>query len=194
MVWQMVVYTAHMVLHTSTLSTYNDINPPTQTVSEIEGRPHSVETAIEALEYISVAILSIMVLEIGFTILVVGCKAWLSVLHVLDLAVVVASLTLEVVLKSQPDLRQTLSLLIIVRLWTVVRLFESMHEANELAHAAERRKEEEEMKRLRDEVRRLGGDGVGGASGDKGCAENEEPPTRVTIAVADDTTHDDNNL
>lgn len=76
-------------------------------VQEAVGRPHSVETAITALEYTSVGILSCMVVEIGFTAAVVG-RAWLTVLHVLDATVVVASLVIEVVLRSRPDLRQVM--------------------------------------------------------------------------------------
>lgn len=129
----------------------------TCSIQEVIGRPESVETAISALEYMSVGILSVMLLEIGFTVAVVG-RAWVTVLHLLDLAVVLASLVLEIVLKAQPQLRQTLSLLIIVRMWTVVRLFEGIQEANEMAHAAEQEKQREELVRLRAEVERLRGD------------------------------------
>lgn len=74
-------------------------------VQAVIGRPHAVETAITALEYTSVAILSVMVLEIGLTAVAVG-RAWLTVLHVFDATVVAASLVIEVVLHSMPDLRQ----------------------------------------------------------------------------------------
>lgn len=79
-------------------------------VQAVRGQPEDISAAITALEYTSVAIVSCMAAEIIFTAVVVG-RAWFTVLHMFDAAVIIASLVIEVVLKSKPDLRQVWYLL-----------------------------------------------------------------------------------
>lgn len=82
-------------------------------------------------------------------------------IHVLDALIVVTSLVLEVVLRTNTQLREVLSLLVVARLWRFVRIIEALQETAEIAmeHKAERveAQHKKELAELHSELARIKG-------------------------------------
>jgi hypothetical protein len=95
----------------------------------------AVEEASHALAATSLAILSLFMIEFVAACLAFGPRVWFSEpLHVFDLFVVVASLSLEAALfhlEKQAGLEGLASLLVLGRLWRLARVAVTATEANE---------------------------------------------------------------
>lgn len=115
-----------------------------------EERPDAVETAEEAFSWTSIAILSIFTIEILLKLFVFGVSYFKNWLHFLDAAIIITSLILECVLRGIAQ--ETVSLLIIFRLWRLVRV---MHAVADVQGDVEKEKLErhhEEMQQLQAEL------------------------------------------
>ena len=120
---------------------------------------HSAETA---LSWTSITILCIFVAEQLLRLLVFGPRYFLSWWHALDAAIVIVSLVLELVLKGVE--RETLSLLVVFRLWRLVRIMHAVSVELEMQHDEALQRHHAEMEALaaqldaaRAEVRQLQG-------------------------------------
>lgn len=89
-----------------------------------------LEQLLEALTWMSVGILCIFVVEFAGQLVCFGLPWCRSFTHLLDVTVVVASLVLELVLRSS-DLKDVVALLIVFRLWRLVRV---VHATEEILH------------------------------------------------------------
>ena len=87
----------------------------------------AVEEAERALSWTSVAILGIFALEQAARLAVFGPRYFLHLWHALDAVVIVSSLVLECVLRGVAQ--ETVSLLIVFRLWRLVRVMHGVAEA-----------------------------------------------------------------
>ena len=92
-----------------------------------EERPAAVETAEEALSWTSIAILSLFTIEQLVKLAVFGPRYFAHLWHALDATIIVASLVLEAILRGQAG-EAAVSLLIVFRLWRLVRVLHSTTE------------------------------------------------------------------
>lgn len=132
-----------------------------------ETSPHSVHDAENVLSWISIAIASIFTVEQLLKLFVFGPHYFANFWHLFDAFVIITSLVLECVLKGAA--RETASLLIIFRLWRLVRVvhsiaeslhFESearleVHHLHEEKLEKELAEEKEKLRKAEDEVKRL---------------------------------------
>lgn len=122
----------------------------------------AAHTAETALSWTSISILCVFVAEQFVRLAVFGPRYFCSWWHALDAAIVVTSLVLELVLKGIE--RETLSLLVVFRLWRLVRIMHAVSEGLELRHEEALEAHHAEMEALaaqlaaaRAEVRQLQG-------------------------------------
>lgn len=93
---------------------------------EHEHRPPAVERAEEALSWTSIAILSLFTIEQLLKLAVFGIQYFFHIWHALDAVIIVASLVLESVLRGTTQ--EAVSLLVVFRLWRLVRVLHSTAE------------------------------------------------------------------
>ncbi|KAH7619219.1 hypothetical protein Ndes2526B_g06173 [Nannochloris sp. 'desiccata'] len=91
-----------------------------------EESPHAVHTAENTFAWISVGILSLFTLEQLIKLAVFGPSYFYRVWHALDALIIVTSLVLEILLRGPS--REVVSLLIIFRLWRLVRIMHAIAE------------------------------------------------------------------
>jgi len=97
-----------------------------------EEAPDAVHTAEKALAWTSVTILSIFTLEQFVKLAVFGPRYFLKVWHAIDAFVIITSLILEILLRGPS--REVASLLIIFRLWRLVRIMHALAEEITIEH------------------------------------------------------------
>ncbi|GAB4815746.1 hypothetical protein N2152v2_002792 [Parachlorella kessleri] len=103
------------------------------TYCDREATPHAVHVAEDWLRWASVAILCIFVAELLLRLLVYGLSYYsTSFFHLLDLAVVVTSLVLELALHGVAQ--EAVALLVFFRLWRILRIMHSVSEVLEMDH------------------------------------------------------------
>ena len=86
----------------------------------------------EVFAWLSVAILSIFSIEQLLKFLVFGPYYFITSLwHALDAVIIVTSLTLEILLRGPA--REVVSLLVVFRLWRIIRIMHSIIEAMEIS-------------------------------------------------------------
>eukprot|EP00727_Mastigamoeba_balamuthi_P000613 m51a1_g10549 hypothetical protein (281) ;mRNA; r:33675-34636 len=113
------------------------------------------EKAHLALAYASIVILCILGLQILVEAFCYGLEFFKRPMMVLDLCVIAASLTLELALEQYPAIRDVSGLLVIARLWRIVRVTHGVMETVEEAREAHLEKLEEEMEEMRKENEEL---------------------------------------
>ncbi len=110
-----------------------------------------MHTAEEVLGWVSLSILSVFLLEQLAKLAVSGPRYfYTSAFHALDAFVVVVSFVLEAVLRG--TLREAASLLVILRLWRLVRVAHAVAESVTLEHHLVLKKHHEAMAALRGEA------------------------------------------
>lgn len=103
-----------------------------------EERPPAVQDAEDVLAWISVSILSIFTLEQFAKLIVFGIRYFMRFWHAFDAIIIVTSLILESLLRGPA--RDTVALLVVFRLWRIVRVMHGITEVETVEH-------EEELKR-----------------------------------------------
>jgi hypothetical protein len=93
-----------------------------------EEAPDAVHTVQNVFAWTSVGILSIFTLEQIAKLIVFGPQYFFKFWHALDAFIIIASLVLEIVLRQNQDAREVASLLIIFRLWRLVRIMHGIVE------------------------------------------------------------------
>ena len=101
--------------------------------------PHDVEEAVHDLIYASVGILGTFLIELMLQMYAFGVKQWCSqCLHTFDFIIVFIAFTLELVFIGNPAIESIVGLLIVFRLWRLVRVIhvttEALDLSNELKH------------------------------------------------------------
>lgn len=114
--------------------------------------PHGIEIVIEDLVIISIIILGIFLIELSLQIFAFGVKEWFqNCLHVFDLIVTLLTFIMEIAFHNNSKVESVVSLLIVFRLWRLVRVIHITTEAVELKHETEQiehqHKDEELLKR-----------------------------------------------
>jgi hypothetical protein len=97
-----------------------------------EEAPEAVRSASNVFAWISVGILSVFTLEQLSKFVVFGPAYFFKFWHALDAFIIIASLVLEVVLRGAA--REVTSLLVIFRLWRLVRIMHSIAEEVSAEH------------------------------------------------------------
>jgi voltage-gated hydrogen channel 1 len=111
-----------------------------------------VETAEQVFFWTSVTILSIFTLEQAVKLLVFGHRYFFWRLwHLLDAIIIITSLVLEIVLRSGA-LRDVVSLLVIFRLWRIIRVVHAVAESVAINAEDREHKHHEIIKRRGKEV------------------------------------------
>jgi len=111
-----------------------------------EHRPDAVEEAEKFFSFTSIAILSLFTLEQMVRLIVFGFRYFAHLWHALDAFIIVASLVLEAVLRGAAQ--ETVSLLVIFRLWRLVRILHGTAETMMLDHESKLEKHHEVEKEL----------------------------------------------
>lgn len=99
-----------------------------------EERPEAVTSAEDVLAWTTVAILSIFALEQLAKLAVFGFRYFMQFWHAFDAAIIVTSLVLEVLLRGPA--RDTVALLVVFRLWRLVRVMYGVVEVETAEHEA----------------------------------------------------------
>merc|ERR1712154_301682 len=94
--------------------------------------------ALEYLVFVSIAILAIFLVELSLQIFAFGAKEWLSdYMHVFDLVITLITFLFEIIYHKKPSVQSMFGLLIVFRLWRLVRVIHVTTEALELKHENE---------------------------------------------------------
>ena len=118
--------------------------------------PHDVEEAIHDLVYVSVTILGIFLIELSLQMYAFGIKEWASeCLHVFDFVIVSTTFILELVMHGNEAVESMIGLLIVFRLWRLVRVIHVTTEALDLQHETEVDELKEKIEHLQEELRKL---------------------------------------
>lgn len=167
-----------------------------------ETRPESVEKVEEVFSWTSVGILSLFTIEQILKLAVFGFTYFYSFWHFLDAFVIIASLILEVLLRGPA--RETAALLVVFRMWRLVRVMHSVAESINMQHEEQVEKhhklEKEQHQRIQQLEKQLREAGIA-APGDAPSLRNdidstiqgssEEMVPQITIHN-DDTLHESN--
>ncbi|KAI8477021.1 MAG: hypothetical protein J3K34DRAFT_463380 [Monoraphidium minutum] len=142
-----------------------------------------VEEMLEAFTWISIGILSIFVLEFAGQVICFGFGWFKKPANALDVTVVVLSLILEIVLR-QSELREVVALLIVFRLWRLVRV---IHATEEILHIEHEKKGEAALEELAGTKKALEGatKELEGAKADLAGALRELEGVRRRLAAAE---------
>jgi hypothetical protein len=120
-----------------------------------EQTPAAAQTAQAVLSWISVGILSLFALEQLLKLVVFGLIYFINFLHALDIFIIVSSLTLEVVLRQKPAAREVSSLIIIFRLWRLVRIVHNITEQVSIKHRESLKKHHKLEKKMHERINEL---------------------------------------
>jgi voltage-gated hydrogen channel 1 len=115
--------------------------------------PHHIEEVEDGLAYGSIVILSMFTIEQFFRFAIFGFSYFLNLWHLLDATVIVTSLILEILLRGPA--RDTAALLIVFRLWRLVRVIHGIGEALTLEHKDVMEKHHKLIRQLQREVLKL---------------------------------------
>jgi voltage-gated hydrogen channel 1 len=119
-----------------------------------EEAPEAVRTASDIFAWISVGILSVFTLEQLAKLVVFGPSYFIfSFWHALDAFIIIASLVLEIVLRGAA--REVTALLIIFRLWRLVRIMHSIAEEVSIEHGESIEKHHELEKEMQKRINEL---------------------------------------
>mmetsp|Transcript_6463 Transcript_6463/g.10211 ORF Transcript_6463/g.10211 Transcript_6463/m.10211 type:complete len:207 (-) Transcript_6463:99-719(-) len=100
--------------------------------------PHHIEVVIEDLPIVSIVILGCFLMELALQMYAFGPRQWLSeCLHTFDLVVTLLTFVMEIVFHGNEKVESVVGLLIVFRLWRLVRVIHVTTEALELKHETE---------------------------------------------------------
>mmetsp|Transcript_11511 Transcript_11511/g.26559 ORF Transcript_11511/g.26559 Transcript_11511/m.26559 type:complete len:321 (-) Transcript_11511:151-1113(-) len=112
----------------------------------------AVHVAHDVLYSVSVAILSIFLAEmLVLMAAVTPCLFFRNLFYALDFVIVASALGLEIALKGNPHLADEVALIIVLRMWRLVRIGHGLFETTEKygeAHAKHVEREVEELKQI----------------------------------------------
>lgn len=118
-----------------------------------EEAPEAVHTAENIFAWTSVGILSLFTLEQLVKLVVFGPQYFFRFWHAVDAFIIIASLVLEIVLRGAA--REVTSLLIIFRLWRLVRIMHSIAEEVTIEHGESIEKHHELEKKMQMRIHEL---------------------------------------
>ncbi|RCI00852.1 hypothetical protein CU097_015003 [Rhizopus azygosporus] len=126
--------------------------------NNIHDNTHWLIVAFEMAEVISVCICVLFILEITLSLIAFGPRYFLPgwphwKLHVFDAAVVITTFVLEIVLKGKE--REVAGLLIIFRLWRVVKVIEAVVLSMSFTHQEELEKLKERNEELQEKLKQV---------------------------------------
>eukprot|EP01084_Bolivina_argentea_P103077 184659_1 len=118
--------------------------------------PHDIEEAIHELVYVSISILGVFLIELSLQMYAFGIKEWASeCLHVFDFIIVSTTFILEIVMHGNERVESMVGLLIVFRLWRLVRVIHVTTEALDLQHESELHELKEKCKHLQQQLEKL---------------------------------------
>ncbi|CAG2109349.1 unnamed protein product [Medioppia subpectinata] len=91
----------------------------TRDISEYHKTAHSIS---EVLQYISIAILVIFTIEIVLKVFAFRCEFFKNPFELFDAIIVITSLGLDIIFSQNADMKRYISLMIVLRLWRVIRV------------------------------------------------------------------------
>eukprot|EP01083_Nonionella_stella_P023336 64540_1 len=118
--------------------------------------PHALEELIHNLVSVSICILGVFIIELSLQMYAFGAKEWLSeCLHVFDFLIVVITFSLELLMHGNDKVQSMIGLLVVFRLWRLVRVIHVTTEALDLQHETELEELKEQIEDLEQELEAL---------------------------------------
>ena len=105
--------------------------------------PHDIEVVVEDLTIVSIIILGTFLIELSIQMYAFGIKEWWkNCLHAFDFIITFVTFVMEIIFHNNTKVESMIGLLIVFRLWRLVRVVHITTEALELKHESEEIKHE----------------------------------------------------